>query len=383
MAISSFRFPTDIRFGEGASKLLANLLKDRKKQRPLIVTDHGLKDSSLVSEIVSDLKSAGLVPAVFAETGGNPLESHVKAGLACYRQAKADSLVLLGGGCPIDVGKAIALMVNHPGELFDYEDDKVGARPMDQEIPLMIAVPTTSGTGSEVGGSTVISYDSDHKKVIVWGTPLLPKIVLADPLLTFALPPHLTAQTGMDALTHNVEAFLAKNFHPICEGIAFEGVRLVAASLPTAVSEPQNLQARRDMMMASIMGAVAFQKGLGVTHSLAHSLSTCHDLHHGLANALCIEACMRFNGPGFSDKFSRLMLAVGAKEDSTAQDRGFADWLAGFLKQVGISKSLRDYNVTLSERLVEVAFKDPCHQNNPKPVRKDDIEKLFRAAIGG
>ena len=279
MSIVQFNFPTTVKFGAGAVNLAPDALKARGKKKPLIVTDKGLVKLPMIENLTAALKKAGLAPAVYGGVFGNPVESQVKDGVAAFKEHHADCLVIIGGGAPLDVGKAIALMVNHPGKLFDYEDGKPDARPVDQEIPFMIAIPTTSGTGSEVGRSSVVGDDVTKAKKIIFDPRLLVPLVLADPELTYGLPPAVTAAVGFDALTHNVEAYLAKGYHPICEGIALEGVRLVAKHLPKAVHDPKNLDARGGMMVASMMGAAAFQKGLGVTHSAAHALSTVYDTH--------------------------------------------------------------------------------------------------------
>ncbi|WP_141733807.1 iron-containing alcohol dehydrogenase [Oligoflexus tunisiensis] len=383
MSISSFRFPTDIRFGAQAIQLLPKLLQQAQVKRPLLVTDKALAQQPVCLNTIKLLKANGLEPVVYSDAQGNPVASHVTAGVAQYKQSKADSIVMIGGGCAIDVGKAIALMVAHPGDLFDYEDDKPGARPIDQPIPLTIAIPTTAGTGSEVGGSSVISDDKTHQKVIVWSPRLIPRHVIADPELTVSLPKNLTAATGIDALTHNIEAFLAKNFHPICDGIALEGITLVAQNLQRAMEKPDDLKARGNMLLASMMGAIAFQKGLGVTHSCAHSLSTCYDLHHGLANALMIIPCLKFNAEVVPDRFVRMGKAIGLTGSDSQIIAGFFDWLRDLKTKIGIPSSLSAVNVQITDRLISVAVTDACHGNNPRPCSKEDFARLFKEALAG
>ena len=221
-------------------------------------------------------------------------------------------MIGLGGGAALDVAKAIALMAVHPGDVLEYAWDHPQVRPIEHELPYFVALPTTAGTGSEVGRSSVISDDATHIKKIIFSPRLLAKAVFADPELTLDLPPHITAATGMDALTHNVESYLSPAYHPLCDGIALEGVRIAARSLRTAVREPHNLQARADMMMSSMMGAIAFQKDLGAVHSCAHALSTVADLHHGLANGIMIDHVMRFNLSAATAKMAELAHVVGA-----------------------------------------------------------------------
>ncbi|MFW7381695.1 MAG: iron-containing alcohol dehydrogenase [Oligoflexus sp.] len=383
MSIRSFRFPTDIRFGQGSIQLLPELLKQGGKNKPLLVTDKGLAQLPVCRDVIALLETAGLSPVLYADAEGNPVETHVSSGVKLYQQQQADSIIMLGGGCAIDVGKAIALMVHHSGQLFDYEDDKPGARPIDQDIPLTIAIPTTAGTGSEVGGSSVISDDKTHEKVIVWSPRLIPKHVIADPVLTIGLPAFMTAATGIDALTHNIEAFLAKNYHPICDGIALEGIRLVAENLEKAVKVPGDLEARSGMLLASMMGAIAFQKGLGVTHSCAHALSTCYDLHHGLANALMIEPCMAFNAEVVPERIVRMAKTIGLEGSNQELIGKFNAWLKKLKQAIQIPASLAEYKVEVSDRLLEVAIKDACHANNPRPCSKDDFARIFQQALAG
>jgi len=383
MSIRSFRFPTDIRFGNESIKLLPDLLKQAKVQKPLLVTDRGLAQQSVCSDVIALLKAAGLVPILYAEAYGNPVVSHVTAGVTAYKKHQADGIVMLGGGCAIDVAKAIALMIHHPGHLFDYEDDKPGARPIDQVIPFAVAIPTTAGTGSEVGGSSVISDDETHEKVIIWSPRLIPRHVLADPMLTVSLPAFITAATGIDALTHNIEAFLAKNFHPICDGIALEGIRLVAENLEKSVEQPDNLEARSGMLLASMMGAIAFQKGLGVTHSCAHALSTCYDLHHGLANALMIEPCMEFNAEVVPERMIRMAKIIGLEGKDSELIGSFISWLNKLKRSINLPTNLRESGVEIHERLLDIALKDACHANNPRSCSRDDFQQLFQKALVG
>jgi alcohol dehydrogenase class IV len=393
--IYQYNFPTKIHFGAGALELLPDALKAAGKQRPLIVTDRGLAILAPVLDAQASLTRAGLAAQVFASVWGNPVESQVKAGVEAFRSHAADSIVGLGGGAAIDVAKAIALMAHHPGELFDYEDDKPGARPIDREIPYWVAVPTTAGTGSEVGRSTVVSDDQTHVKKIMFSPRLLAERVFADPKLTLALPASITAATGMDALTHLVESYLAKGFQPLCDGIALQGVRLLSKALPRAVgyarrieagerallADEDHLEARGAMLNAAMMGGVAFQKGLGVTHSLAHALSTVCDTHHGLANGIAIPYAMAFNRSVAGDRLRDLSIAAGASE---ASPEGFIKWLEELKVAVGIPRTLGEAGVEPEqlEKLVDTALHDACHPSNPRAVSRADLEGLFRAALG-
>ena len=316
--------------------------------------------------------------------------------MVAYRAHNADAIVALGGGAAIDVAKALCLMVHHPGDLFDYEDGKAGARPIDRELPPFIAIPTTAGTGSEVGRSTVISDDDSKVKKIIFSPRLLAVRVLVDPDLTLGLPAGPTASTGMDALTHLAEAYLAKDFHPMCEGIALQGLRLLARNLRRSVefarkiqagdrqlmSDENHREARGLMLNAAMMGGVAFQKGLGVTHSMAHALSTVCDLHHGLANGICIPYAMAFNQEVADERMADLAEAVGVQPRTSA---AFLAWLIELRAAIGIPASLAEAGVVKEQlpRLIEIAVADGCHANNPRPVSEADFRTLFADALAG
>jgi alcohol dehydrogenase class IV len=375
----TFSFPTLIQFGPGVRKEVGPHLKAQGVRRPLLVTDKGLAALPLPKELMDGVRSAGLEPALFSDIAGNPVESSVTGGVAAYRAHKADGIIGLGGGAALDVAKAIALMASHPGALFEYEDGRPDARPIDKDVPYWVALPTTAGTGSEVGRSAVIS-DDQHIKRIVFSPKLLARAVFADPELTLALPAKITAATGMDALTHCIEAYLAKDYHPICDGIALEGLRLAAKALPRCVEVPGDIQARSDMMMASMMGAIAFQKGLGLVHSCAHALSTVADLHHGLANGVMIDSALRFNLLSSAEKFERMAQVAGIEDQS---GEGFLRWLRELKARIGIPAGLKAAGVDRAEldRLSKLAFQDSCHQNNPRSCREDDFRQIYTAAF--
>jgi len=375
----TFSFPTLIHFGPGVRKDVGAHLKAQDVKRPLLVTDKGLAALPLPKELMESVRAAGPEPALFSDIAGNPVESSVTGGVAAYRAHRADGIIGLGGGAALDVAKAIALMAGHPGALFEYEDGRPDARPIDKDVPYWVALPTTAGTGSEVGRSAVIS-DANHIKRIVFSPKLLARAVFADPELTLALPAKVTAATGMDALTHCIEAYLAKDYHPICDGIALEGLRLAARALPRCIEAPADIQARSDMMMASMMGAIAFQKGLGLVHSCAHALSTVADLHHGFANGVMIDSALRFNLDSSAEKFVRMAQVVGI-EDETGE--GFLRWLREIKARIGIPAGLKAAGVDRREleRLSRLAFQDSCHQNNPRPCREDDFRQIYTAAF--
>lgn len=391
-SVHTYNFPTRIRFGPGARAELTAELTTLGIQRVLIVTDKDVAQLPWFPEIKASL--ASFATATFSGVWGNPVVSQVKAGLDAWQAHRADGIVAVGGGAPMDVAKAIALMAHHPGHLFDYEDGN-STRPIDQPIPPIVALPTTAGTGSEVGRSTVISDDDTHAKKIMFDPQLLPKVVLADPELLLGLPAKITAATGMDALTHLIEAFLAKGFNPLCDGIALEGIHLVAQNLKACVGFARRIRegesfdeataaahrlARGGMLNASMMGAIAFQKGLGVTHSCAHALSTVYDTHHGLANGIMLPAAMRFNLAAAPERFLRMARVV---QPEATDGQAFVDWIVALSESIGIPASLGDLGVTPDslDSLVAVAIRDGCHPLNPKAVTEEDFYAIYQDAF--
>ena len=377
MSIHKFAFPTTIHFGVGARALVRDHLKQQGLKRPLIVTDKGLAALPVLANFGSGL--AGLDVDVYSGVFGNPVRAQVEAGVNAFKKHRADCVIGFGGGAALDVAKAIALMAVHDGDVMQYAWDHPNVRPIVNPLPWFIALPTTSGTGSEVGRSSVISDDRTHVKKIIFSPALLAKVVFADPELTVELPAGVTAATGMDALTHNVESYLSPAYHPLCDGIALEGTRIAARALEKAVKEPANLAARADMMMASMMGAIAFQKDLGAVHSCAHALGTVVDMHHGLANGIMIDHVMRFNRDAAAEKMAELARVSGAG----ATPDSFVDWLAALKSRIGIPARLGGKGVTREHipQLVEVAINDTCHQTNPKPCTAEDFERLFVEAM--
>ena len=376
-SIHGFAFPTSIRFGPGARKEVARHLEASGHVRPLVVTDRGLAALPVFERFLGELTE--LATATFSGVTGNPVRGQVVAGAAAYKAHGADSVIGIGGGAALDVAKAIALMASHPGDILEYAWDHPQVRPINAPLPYFVAVPTTAGTGSEVGRSAVISDDETHVKKIIFSPALLAKAVFADPELTVDLPPAITAATGMDALTHNVESYLSPAYHPLCDGIALEGTRIAAGALATAVREPGNLTARADMMISSMMGAIAFQKDLGAVHSCAHALGTVCDLHHGLANALMIDTVLAWNAETVPGKFDELAHAAGVAGGGAA----FVPWLRRLKETIGIAPRLGAAGVTREQvpRLVAIATADMCHQTNPRPCSAADFERLFVAAL--
>ena len=392
--ISTYNFPTRIRSGPGARHELAAVLAAAGVKRPAFVTDQGVAKLPWFPELVAALGDDFEV-AVYSGVWGNPVTSQVTAGVDALRAHRADGVIAVGGGAPVDVAKAIALMLHHPGHLFDYEDGKPDGLPVDGEMPYIVALPTTAGTGSEVGRSAVVSDDETHAKKIIFTPRMLPSVVLADPELTFGLPASVTAATGFDALTHLVEAYLSKGWHPLCDGIALEGIRLVSDSLGECVRFAKRLgagdtftpaeaaahcQARWNMLDAAMMGATAFQKGLGVNHSCAHALSTVCDMHHGLANAVMLQAAMGFNLPHTRPRFLTMVRAVAP---TASEPDSFIDWFVALRGECGLPSGLKSAGVDPAhlDRLVTVALADGCHPCNPVPVTAADFRAIFVEAF--
>jgi len=345
----------------------------------LIVTDPTVSQLDFFKVIINDLKRKNISTEIFSDIHKNPVKSDVYKGTDVYDNTNRDSIIGIGGGAALDVARAIVLRVNHREDLFKYDDLIGGDVYVTNDVPHFITIPTTAGTGSEVGRSAIIADDETHQKKILFSPKLLAKIVFADPLLTMELPPFITAATGMDALTHNMEAFLAKMPHPLCEGIALEGISLINQSLEKAVNKP-DLESRSKMMIASSMGAIAFQKGLGVVHSLAHPLSSLLDTHHGLANAVNIPYGMEFNIEGFENKFRRIARTLELKEET---GEAVVKYLFDLNSKVNIPHKLGAIGVKQEhiETLADLAIADFAHPNNPKPVSREDFRNLYNKAL--
>ena len=379
ITLTSFSFPTQIRFGVGAVDELPDYLKSHGLISPLVVSDPNVAELGFFKKIIENLINKGIRPEVFADIHANPIKSDVLAGKDHYRKSGRNAIIGIGGGAAMDVARAIALSINHHRDLFDYDDLIGGDKFVTEEVPPQLMIPTTSGTGSEVGRSAIISEDVSKKKRILFSPKLIAQQVFADPALTFELPPAITAATGMDALTHNMEAYLAKNYHPMAEGIALEGIRLIFASIESAVNNPTP-ESRSNLMLGSLMGAVAFQKGLGVVHSLAHPLSTLLDMHHGLANAINLPYGMDFNYQGFEFKFDQMAFVMGLGPNAGEK---IVKTLFELNKQINLPLTLGEVGVRKEhlDDLADLAIADFAHPNNPKPVSRNDFRKLYEMAL--
>lgn len=374
-----WNYPTRIIFGAGQAAKLGEELASLGAKRPLIVTDAGVVRAQLIEPLAESLRRAGLAPDVFSGIQSNPGEEDVGEGVAAYRQSGADSLVAVGGGSPIDAAKLLAVRarVDRPWEELD--DTKGGGRFIPQGLPPVVALPTTAGTGSEVGRSAVLTVRSTNRKTVIFAPHLMPRVAILDPELTVSMPPRTTAATGFDALTHCLEAFVAKGDHPMADAIAIGGLELIARHLETAVTDGNDLEARGGMMKAAMMGAVAFQKGLGACHSLAHPLSSECGLHHGLANALCLPAVVDFNEGTVPDRLARVAGIFGG---NGAQGSASAV-LRELRRRVGLPSGLAEANVAESmlAKLADLAVDDGCHLENPRPCNRDDLLQLYERSL--
>lgn len=375
--IVTWSFPTTVVFGVGAVSAVAGHVKRLGASRALVVCDAGVIRVGIAERVRSLLEAGGVSASVFDGVDPNPVEKNVFDGVDAYRAHGAGCIVSVGGGSPLDVGKLVALKVTHDRPLADYDDAVDGGNLIGPNVPPIITVPTTAGTGSEVGRSGVVTLAATGRKTVIFSPHLLAKVALLDPELTRSMPPRVTAATGFDALTHCLEAYCSTGDHPMADAIALGGLELCAKSLARAVEQGGDLAARGAMMKAAMMGAVAFQKGLGACHSLAHPLSSEKGMHHGLANALCLPAVVDFNQSVSAERLERVraILDPGAKSCGEA--------LRALRKRVGLPEGLRSEGVTDADlpKLSQKAIEDACHRSNPRPVTRDDLEALYRASL--
>lgn len=386
----TFNYPTCYRIGRGRARELPDACRAFGMKRPLIVTDPGIVTLPWFVEIERTLtRPADLAAGVFSAVEQNPDAADVDAGIAAYKQHGADGLVLIGGGSALDVGKCIALLIGNPpgpgGSLFDYEDVGDNWKKVDpSKMPPKIAVPTTAGTGSEVGRASVI-VDPQHVKKIVFHPRMQPELVIADPNLTIGLPAKLTAATGMDALAHCFEAYCAPAYHPMADGIALEGMRLIKDNLVRAFEQPKHIEARTHMLMAAAMGATAFQKGLGLVHALSHPLGGATNVHHGTANAIFLPYVMMFNRTAIASKMDMLARYLDIPVASNGFD-AVLGWMIELRKALQLPHTLEGvggFSESMAARLAALAVEDPSMGGNPLPASVEDCERLFVRALQG
>jgi alcohol dehydrogenase len=378
----NINFPTAIRFGNGRIKELADLCKANGIRRPLFVTDPGLARMPMVQTILDDLEAAGLGVALFSDVRPNPVEANVHAGVKAYKAGNHDGVIAFGGGSGLDIGKLIALMHGQTISVFDLED--IGdwwMRADASKISPVIAVPTTAGTGSEVGRAGVVTHPETHEKKIIFHPAIMPKVALLDPELSAGLPPKLTAATGMDALAHCLEAYCAPFYHPLAKGVALEGMALVKDNLAKAVKKGKDLDARGNMLIASSMGATAFQRGLGAIHALSHPFGGLYDAHHGLLNGIVMPYVLKANRKKIEKDIERAAAYLGIKGGFN----GFMKWILSLRKEIGIPHRLADIGID-TKRLDEVAkmaIKDPSAGGNPIPFSEKQYKTLAKKCVTG
>ena len=384
---ANWNYPTAVKFGAGRIKELAEHCRALGMRRPLLVTDAGLAQTPMAQQVLRDLDDAGLGAALFSDIRPNPVGANLEAGVAAYRSGGHDGVVAFGGGSGVDMGKLIAFMSGQTRPVWDFEDigdwwtraDPAGIAPI-------IAVPTTAGTGSEVGRAGVITEEATHTKRIIFHPKIMPSIVICDPELSVGMPPKITAGTGMDALSHCLEAYCAPGFHPLADGVAVEGMRLIASALPRVMAVPTDIDARSDMLAAAAMGATAFQKGLGGMHALAHPIGALFDTHHGMTNATLMPYVLAHNRSAIESRLTRLAAYLGLPEPGFESFQGF---VLALRSRVGVPHTLAELGVdaTRSEEIIAMAVQDPSAGGNPLPftaeAARSILGKAFSGQVGG
>jgi alcohol dehydrogenase class IV len=379
---ADWNYPTSVRFGPGRIAELADAVKAAGIARPLFVTDPNLARLPMTANALASLRAASLPTELFSNIQPNPVESNIAAGVAAFRAGGHDGVVALGGGSALDTGKLVAFMAAQVRPLWDFED--VGdrwTRANGEGIAPVVAVPTTAGTGSEVGRAAVVTNEATHTKKIIFHPRMMPKIAICDPALTVGMPPAITAGTGMDALAHCLEAYCGSFYHPLADGVAAEGVRLVKENLARAVAVGGDLDARAQMMAAAAMGATAFQKGLGAIHALSHPVGALYDTHHGLTNGVFMPYVLVFNRQIIELRIKRLAAYIGLR----ATFRAFLDWVLALRAEIGVPHTLAELKVGDEhvDRIVAMAVEDPTAGGNPRPFDKRAARTIFRRALAG
>jgi 4-hydroxybutyrate dehydrogenase len=372
-------FPTRIVFGTGEAARAGEEALTAGIGRALIVTDAGVLAAGLCEPVRASLERLQIPTAIYSGIQSNPTEQDVAGGAAAFRDHHADGIVAIGGGSPIDSAKLIAVRVRTNVTWEELDDARAGGKHVPRDVPPVIALPTTAGTGSEVGRAAVLTVESTGKKTVVFSPYLLPKVAILDPELTASMPAKTTAATGFDALTHCIEAYLSLGDHPMADAIALAGIDLVVANLKQAVADGGDLEVRGNMMKAAMMGAVAFQKGLGACHSLAHPLSSDCGLHHGLANALCLPAVLDFNEQAATDRVLHIALLIGAEPELGAAGAAIRELRRG----VGLPEGLAAVGIRPEKLsvLAAKALQDACHRENPRPCTQEDLLTLYQASM--
>ncbi len=374
--VANWSYPTAVKLGGGRIKELADACKSLGMRKPLLVTDRGLASMAITQNALDILDAAGLGRAIFADVDPNPNEKNLEAGVKAFRDGGHDGVVAFGGGSSLDLGKAVAFMVGQTRPVWDFED--IGdwwTRAKTDGIAPIVAVPTTAGTGSEVGRASVITNSETHVKKIIFHPKFLPGVVIADPELTVGMPKVITAGTGMDAFAHCLEAYCSPFYHPMSQGIALEGMRLVKEFLPRAYGDGTDIEARTNMMAAAAMGAVAFQKGLGAIHALSHPIGAIYNTHHGMTNAVVMPPVLRFNRPAIEEKIERASAYLGIAGGFD----GFYDYVLSLRSQLGVPENLTAMGIKQDriDELAAMAIEDPSCGGNPVPMTLENTRQLF------
>lgn len=379
----NWNYPSLMVVGAGRVRELPELCRQLNVSRPLLITDRGLAVLPMVGEVLQNCRESGLSIDIYSRVQGNPTGRNVDDGVEVYKAGAHDGVIAMGGGSALDVGKSVALMAGQNRSLWDFED--VGnnwRRVKEVGIAPIVAIPTTAGTGSEVGRASVIVDEINRIKRIIFHPKMLPGVVILDPELTVSLPPHITAATGMDALSHNLEALCSPFYHPMAEGIAFEGIRLIKTYLGRVVDNGSDLEARTQMLVASSMGATAFQKGLGAMHAIAHPLGALYDAHHGLLNAILMPYVLKANRIAVEEKIERLARYIELPESGFDS---FLNWIVGLREQLGIPHCLTDINIDDADAALigDMAVVDPSASGNPLKFSATDYARIFSNAVHG
>ncbi|WP_138935695.1 iron-containing alcohol dehydrogenase [Roseovarius arcticus] len=376
----NWSYPTSVKFGAGRIKELPAACAQAGITRPLLVTDKGLANLPITAQVLDIMEGAGLGRGIFSEVDPNPNEKNLDAGVAAYKSGGHDGVIAFGGGSGLDLGKMVAFMAGQSRLVWDYEDvDDWWTRADADAIAPIIAVPTTAGTGSEVGRASVITNSATHVKKIIFHPKVMPEVVICDPELTTGMPKFITAGTGLDAFAHCVEAFSSPNYHPMSQGMALEGMRLVKDYLPRAYADGTDLEARAHMMSAAMMGATAFQKGLGAIHAMSHPVGAVFGTHHGTTNAVCMPAVLQLNAPEIRDRFR----TAAAYLDIDGGFDGFCAFVQEFNDALGIPRKLSEMGVEAEriDDLVAEAIQDPSCGGNPVKLTKENLRALYEASI--
>ena len=373
---ANWNFPTPIKFGLGRVRDLYLSLKEMGVKNPLIVTDPQLRENDCFKKVIKNFDDMNNNYSVFSDIKGNPTGKNVENGIKVFNDNQNDGVVAIDGGSSLDAGKAIAFMSIQQENIWFFED--VGnnwTKAITKNMPKVIAVPTTSGTGSETGRASLIVDEETYTKKIIFHPSMLPDLVILDPELTFSLPAHLTAATGMDALAHCLEAYSSNIYHPMAQGIAAEGIKMIKNNLILAYKEPENINARSEMLVCSPMGSTAFQKGLGAIHSLSHPINAVHDIHHGLSNAIFMPYVIKYNQEVIEEKIIFLSSYLELKNKSFD---GFLDWIINLRKQLSIPHTLKELDINFDfNKLSKMALNDPSTATNPKSLSEEDMRNLY------